>query len=449
MKIYDLLRGAACAVAALFAGQVGAPLGAQSWDVGSSLGGMLSDRTDGKLKLGAESRVRYESRAGNAFGRDPDISDALVRTRLSLSYKINKWLKFSGMVQDSRSPWYGPNAPNTVRDPVDLQESYLELFPDRQKGFGFSAGRRMLNYGEARLIGSPQWGNLSRTFDHARAYYRTSRAQFEALLVSPVKIQIGEFNRPFLGDRVWGAYNIFPDLWSENRLDVYLLRRDQNRPGGFTGGNPSEGTDRLGVNTFGLRLAGPLAWSAKYSLEAAVQNGKVGPAAHRGHAWFSGISRRWTAAKRPLDVSAEYKFASGNRNPRDVSLSRTFDQLYPANHDKFGHEDLFSWRNIHNARSLATYGLTKNLAVNLMYNSFWLASARDALYSGAGKSIARSADGSAGRHVGQEADVFATYKYGHFQFGAGYGHFFAGGFVNRTTPGVSPVYLYVFHTYTL
>jgi hypothetical protein len=154
-------------------------------------------------------------------------------------------------------------------------------------------------------------------------------------------------------------------------------------------------------------------------------------------------------ASKALDVSGEYKFASGTRNPQDSTISRTFDQLYPANHDKFGHEDLFGWRNIHNARTIATYGLTKNFALNLMYNSFWLASPRDALYSGAGKAIVRSPNGSAGRHVGQEADVFATYKYKHFQVGAGYGHFFAGGFIQKTTPGVSPVYVYVFHTYTL
>jgi hypothetical protein len=175
----------------------------------------------------------------------------------------------------------------------------------------------------------------------------------------------------------------------------------------------------------------------------------VGPAHHRGAAWFSSLSRRWTLAGKPLDVSGEYKFASGARNPKDASLSRTFDQLYPANHDKFGHQDLFGWRNIHNVRSLATYGVAKNFAVNFMYNNSWLASAFDSLYNGSGKSIVKSANGWAGRHVGQEADVFATYKYKHFQAGAGYGYLFPGVFIQRTTPGVAPSYLYVFHTYSL
>jgi hypothetical protein len=51
--------------------------------------------------------------------------------------------------------------------------------------------------------------------------------------------------------------------------------------------------------------------------------------------------------------------------------------------------------------------------------------------------------------VGQETDVFGTYKYGHFTFGAGYGHVFPGEFIQKATPGVGPTYLYVFHTYSL
>jgi hypothetical protein len=309
-------------------------------------------------------------------------------------------------------------------------------------------GRMMLNYGEARLIGVPQWSNLARTYDHARLYYRSAKARLEVLLVSPVKIRIGEFNRPVLGDRVWGTYNSFPNLYRSNLLEAYVLRHDQNRPGGFTGGSRAADTDRLGVNTFGFRLAGPVAKGVKYSLEAAFQTGHVGPADHRASAAFLSLSRRWMVAGKTLDVSGEYKFASGTRNPQDPSRSGTFDQLYPANHDKFGHEDLFGWRNLHNLRSLWTLGVTKSLALNFMYNSIWLASVRDAIYNGAGAPIARSAAGTAGRHVGQEADLFATYKYGPFLLGAGYGHLFAGRFIRNTTPGVGPAYLYVFHTYS-
>ena len=193
----------------------------------------------------------------------------------------------------------------------------------------------------------------------------------------------------------------------------------------------------------------PLPRGVRYSLEGAVQNGKVGAARHRGAAWFSALSRRWMVSGKPLDLTGEYKYASGTSNPEDPSRVGTFDALFPSTHDKFGHMDLFGWRNIHTARSVATLGVTKAFAVNFMYDSWWLASVRDALYSSLGRSIARSATGTAGRHVGQETDVFATYRYQRFTFGAGYGRLFKGEFIRKAALGVEPTYVYFFHSYSL
>ena len=130
------------------------PANGQWWEVPAAVGELLSSQTEGKWRIGMESRARYETRTGNAFGKDTDVSAGLIRTRVSLSYQPASWFRISGMLQDSRAPWYGANAPGTVRDPVDLQEAYFEIRPGSKSGFGMSAGRRMLNYGEGRLIGS-------------------------------------------------------------------------------------------------------------------------------------------------------------------------------------------------------------------------------------------------------------------------------------------------------
>jgi hypothetical protein len=334
-----------------------------------------------------------------------------------------------------------------VRDENDLHEAYVELFPDRKKGFGMMAGRMMVKYGDGRLISASEWVNTGRTFDAFRAYWRRPGMQVEFLAVSPVKVRSEEFNRPAPGERIWGAYNSLPNLWKQSSVDVYLLRHDQNRPAGFTSGSRLLGTDRLRVNTFGGRVTGPYG-ECKYVLEAAVQTGTVGPARHRGGAAVVTLSRRTTLFDRALDISGEYKYASGTGNPSDTSRVGTFDQLSPSNHDKFGHEDLLGWRNLHNARSLATWTLSKPFAMNLMYNSWWLASPRDALYNSSGKAIFRSPSGSAGRHVGQESDLFITYKYRAWTFGAGFGHLYKGEFIRNVTKGVGPNYAYVFHTYS-
>jgi hypothetical protein len=419
---------------------------AQQWDLPARAAESLPGR--GKLKLSVDVRARYESRTGTSFGKDPDVDTGLVRTRLGLTYTPRKWLKLFGMAQDVRAPWYGSKAPENLRDQADLHDAYVELFPGYQRGFGMIAGRKSLvNYGDGRLIGISQWSNTARTYDYGSVQYRLPGAQLEMLFISPVKVRIGEFNRPVLGDRLWGFYNSFPGFYRKNLLELYVLRHEQNRPGGFTGGSRAEGTDRLGVTGYGFRLTGPAAIGSTYTVEAVAESGKVGPADFRATAWVATVARRWEISTRTLDVLCEYKFASGTANPADPSRSGTFDQFYGVNHDKFGHEDLLGWRNLHDARSLATLAVTRALAVNFMYNNYWLACVRDGLYNGSGKSIARSADGSAGRHVGQEADLFATYRYRHFLFGAGYGHMFAGEFLRKATPGAGPTYMYLFHSY--
>ena len=421
---------------------------AQSWDLPARGAEEAAKATEGKLTVSFEERLRYESRVGVTFGKDPDLATELLRTRLGMTYKPYSWLKVSGMMQDSRTPFYGPNSPNNVRDQADLHEAYVEFFPDAKTGFTFRAGRMMLNYGDGRLIGTPQWGNVSRTYDHARAGYKTGWAQFEFLFASPVKNRLDAYNKPVLGEHAYGMYNVFPGLWRKGTLEAYILRHDQNRIGGFTGGSTKLGTDRLGITTFGGRLAVPLTTTLKFAIEGALQNGHTGPAMHRAGAGVGTITKRWMAANRPLEVSAEYKFASGTRNPAETDRESTFDQIFSANHDKFGHQDLFGWRNIYNARSLSTYGISKAFAMNFMYDSIWLASSRDSLYNGSGRSIVRSANGTAGSHVGEEADLFFTYKYKHLLFGAGAGYLFKGDFIRNTTPGVNPLYSYIFSTYS-
>ena len=70
------------------------------------------------------------------------------------------------------------------------------------------------------------------------------------------------------------------------------------------------------------------------------------------------------------------------------------------------------------------------------YHSFWLAGATDALYAANGLAVARVADGSAGRRVGQEADISTMYTVNkQVQVGAGFAHLFPGAFLKRATPG--------------
>jgi len=404
----------------------------QTWN------GELKDATGKVFGFTFEERTRWEAKTGVNFGKAVDQQDMLSRLRIGAQFEPAEWFKIYAMGQDTRASFYGVVAPNTLRDTMDLQEGYIELFARRKTGFGAQFGRAMLNYGETRVIGTPQWSNVARTYDHARLYYRTPKARFELLMVSAVKVLPNQFNKPELGDRIWGTYNTFTKVRHGASFDIYALRHSQNKIGGWTG------VGTLGTNSFGGRFYGSLPQHFAYSMEGIGQTGHIGTITQRAFAWFFGMSRMLTVI--PLNLSMEYKGASGTKS--GSIRGGTYDQLAAANHDKFGHEDLFGWRNLKTLKSLETMSLTKKVALNVMYTNEWLYSASDSLYNSQGLSIAVSKLGTAGAHVGQEVDSFMTYGLGAHLFGAGFGHFFKSEFILNTTPHVNSRYLYIFQQYS-
>lgn len=404
-------------------------------------GQTVREDTKDVLDFTFEERTRWEEKDGVNFGKSVDQQDMLSRLRTGMRYKPTHWFTIYGMGQDARVPFCGPPAPNTMRDTMDLQEGYIRLFGQDATGFGSLFGREMIDLGESRLIGSPQWSNVSRTYDAGRMYYRTRKDRFEVLLVSPVKVLPGEFNVPDLGERIWGTYNTLSDIGGGSSVDFYALRHSQNLIGGWTGA----GT--LGTDSLGGRLYGRLPQKLQYSLEGIAQGGHQGYQAQRAFAWFSGLSGPFAVFGRSAGWSAEYKGASGNH--AGSMDNGTFDQLSPANHDKFGHMDLFGWRNLKTFKSLETINLTRKLAWNVMYTDDRLYSATDALYNSQGSVISISKKGTSGTHVGQELDTFLTVQKGAHTFGAGFGHFFKGEFIQETTKDINPRYFYVFQQYSI
>jgi hypothetical protein len=405
-------------------------------DAGKELNKEIGEATGGKVQLIFELRSRAEYRPGQAFGLEPNLFADFTRVRFGGTYKPFSWIRFSGVAMDARAPLYGTPAPSSARDPLEWHEGFFEIRPDSKSGFGAIVGRQQVNYGDTRLVGSPQWAYIPRTYDGARAYWRTARLRLEGLFISPVKLDSAHWNKPVLGEHLVGTYNVL-QVSKHLSADLYILARRQNRPGGFVG------TGTLAVDSFGTRLFGPLGGGYRYSVEALKQTGKIGLLPHRAYAWSAQVGRHFTT--QPLDVYAEYKFASGeSRSDR----SGAFDQLYPAAHDKLGHADVLGWRNVKNWRAQATWTGRPGLTVNLMYNNSWLADPRDAAYNAQGRPIARSATGTAGTHIGQELDLYFTYKRSAWTTGAGYGHLFPGEFIQRTTPGRSPAYAYIFQTYS-
>ena len=305
--------------------------------------------------------------------------------------------------------------PNSLRDGADLYEAYIDLFGKRKTGFAMRAGRSTLSYGDTRFIGSPQWANLARTYDMARAQWRAKQATWEFLFVSPTSIHINRFNKPILREHLYGTYNTF-GKWAE----LYVLRHRQ--PG------------TLESAIAGGRLMAPLG-KFKLTIEPVTERVKRGVVTTAEGALSVNAARKI----HNIDLSFEYKFASSG-----------FDQMYPAIHDKLGHEDLFAWRNLHNARAFGTWRPLKTLAVNVMYNANWLVDPRVGVFNTQNRLIARDATGRVSRWAGQEVDGYVNWTYRKFMtLGGGVGAYANGTFFRATTPNRSPVFYYIHHTLTI
>jgi len=389
------------------------------------------------LQVRGEFRARIEGFTGGGFA---DSSDAywMDRFRFNAAVSPTRSMKFVVQVHDARA--FDKTTGSQVaplRDTWDLRMAYGEFGSTNT----VRIGRQELAFGEQRLLGPLGWANTARTFDGARVSLKRKGVQLDAFAVSVVTIQPDTFDKSGSGNGLYGAY-LSTTVVPKQTLEPYVLWRQSRGIAAELGGVAD-----LRQATTGVRMAGKLPSAFDYSTETAVQTGSVGPDAVR--AWAS----HWLVGKTLTGVAAqprffgEYNYASGDGNRTDGTRG-TFDQLYPTGHDKYGLADQVGWRNIHHARAGVEFKPSAKWGVNGGYHSWWLASVTDALYGAGGAAIARSAAGTAGRHVGQEVDMQAAYNYSpQLQIGAGYAHLMPGEFLTNTTPGHSYSYPYLMVTY--
>jgi hypothetical protein len=102
----------------------------------------------------------------------------------------------------------------------------------------------------------------------------------------------------------------------------------------------------------------------------------------------------------------------------------------------YGLADQGGLENIQHVRTGAEWKVAPAWSMASRYSDYWLADAHDALYNTASAVVARSANGSAGRWVGQEIDFESRYQpFKTSQVGAGLAHIFPGTFLKLTTTG--------------
>lgn len=380
------------------------------------------------LTFSGEYRARFEGYSGAGFA--PNATDDYLLSRLQLNLLIHPtpWLKIFGQGMDARSLEKSPAVP-PYQNTWDIRQAYLELGDVSNRLFGLRAGRQELMYGDQRLIGNSAWTNAERVFDAVRGTFRYKGYRLDVFASSVVNAVTGTWDHHQQGNNLHGIYAGIDKLAPYITIEPYGYWRTQ------PGVKDEEGVvSKVNEKVGGVRIAGKLPRGFDYTAEMVREFGSLATdkiQSWAGH-WVAGktFATHWTPR-----VFGEYNFASGDQNPKD-GIRGTFDQLYPSGHDLYGFADQVGWRNMKDTRAGVKVLPRPNVAVNFEYNNWYLDSATDALYNSAGTAGARSIAGTAGTHVGQEVDEYATWVIiKPLMVGAGIGHILPGEFLKNTTKG--------------
>jgi hypothetical protein len=394
----------------------------------------LNRNLPSRLRFDGEFRDRLETFGGIGFHDQSDNHD-LTRFRFMTVIKPTSWLQFAGEMQDSRVFFnqHIRNAP-PYQNTFDVRQAYVQLGDAGEGSIALVAGRQILSFGAERLIGPSDWQNMGRTFDAVRLDLHRQWFRLSLFASSVIIARDGVIDHHNQGNNLHGAYGQIRRVIPRCTIEPYVLWR------------VAPGVRKMNEATVGTRVVGDAPAGIEYDVEMARQTGSLGSAsigAWAGH-WNLARPLKTRLAPRPF---VEVNYASGTKDPSGARWS-TFDQLYPSSHNKLGFADQVGWRNIEQVRAGVSETVGRKWTLTETYGNFWLASARDALYSSSGAPVVQSPAGAAGRHVGQEFDAWAGRKWGEtIELGVGYARFFTGEFLNRTTPGKDFNYPFIYLTY--
>jgi Alginate export len=298
------------------------------------------------------------------------------------------------------------------------------------------AGRQEITLGSQRLIASPDFANTLRTFDGVRSYWHSPMWDVDAFWVRPVvpnanRLDSSDNQRAFSG--VYAIHRPTPHA----QLEVYLLNLNDTR------------TATLGdIVTFGGRFAGDVEKRLLFDFEAAAQTGTTAGKTISANMATAGLG--WHFARLPWNVSfwTLYDYASGNSDPTNKDVTRTFNQLFGGNHAYFGYIDLVGRQNIRDLCFQFEMNPQPWIQFRTQYHLFNLVSSRDALYNLAGTPLRRDPTGRAGDEVGSELDFLLNFHLTpHQDVVLGYSRLFAGRFLRATGTTNDPQYFYAQYSF--
>ena len=398
------------------------------------------------LRVSGEFRNRDEGHTAYRFTSGKDDAYGLTRALLGFDISPARWLH--GFVQARDAEVIGANPVNvtsSMKDVFDLTQAYVEFRNAENGWFSLKTGRQELVVGDERLIGKSNWSNASRVFDAVRLTLRSqaSGVRFDAFASSVVKAYPTSLDRNQPGHNLYGLSLAANKLVPRAAVEPFVYLKTVPF---VTGVDKVSGNERL--YTSGFRLKGTIPGGFDYRMRYSYQSGHLANESVRAWGGYAVLGYTIPSRLQPR-FSMEYAYASGDKASGDRTLG-TFDQLYPSNHGLRGVTDLFGGQNIVDLRPGFDFRPQRKTRLYFNVHNLSLASRHDNLYDNNGAVAVKAPKGGAlSTSVGHEADIYGTYDVNRrLQLAAGFGHLYAGRFLQQTSPGASVSYPYGFLDYT-
>jgi hypothetical protein len=393
---------------------------------------------------GGEFRYRYNNEMDSRLSGKDNVYE-LTRTRVYGDLWFRDIFRIYAEFINAQS--FNQDLPPTPAD--QYNPNFLNLFADLKvltlynKPVYFRAGRQELLYGSQRLISPLDWANTRRTFQGLKLFWQNEKLSLDAFCVQPVVPSANSFasvNYEQLFTGLWGTYR----PTKGEIVDLYYLNLDDVSHI-YSGRSGVKGA--LNVSTVGSRWYGDRNnWL--WDTEAMLQFGSYSNQGILAKAYTMGGGYRFSKIPTTPQFWVYYDTASGDPDPGNNSVHRTFNQLFPFGHYYFGMTDLVGRQNINDVHADFAFFPTRWITAFAQYHVLRLDSPKDALYNSAGVATRQDITGRSGSDVGEVLTGIINFTLDkHQNVLVQYSHLYAGDYLRKTGSGRSPEILWFMYNF--
>ena len=390
----------------------------------------------GALDLGASLRLRYENLDQynvRKYGTGVEDSVLLGRIRLDVRYRLNGEISFFLQGQDARF-WLSDDIHNRefpksspYYNDFDLRQAYMEWHTIGNSPIGVKMGRQAISYGDNRIFGPGDWGNVGRyTWDAAKLLWESDVLDADLIFGKRVLYLWDQFDDAHYDDEVLAVYARIKSFRPYTH-DIFFIRKQNSDKHAAIG---ESGIGDLLVQSIGYQGKGGF-HQIDYTVGGVYQFGDFG----EDHVSAFGINTEvGVTFPHPLKprIKVGLVYGSGDNDPNDGEHN-TFDGVFGAVDKYYGRMNLFAWMNLVDWYAGVSTSPVKGMLICFDTHWFQLAEKRDAWYFSNGKTMRRDESGSSGNRLGVEMDLVSKYRVNSFmEIMVGGGIFLPNTFIEKT-----------------